>query len=104
MKNYIQQKDYLALPKETRVKLVQIFAINKSEGVRVVENEIVSDGSSQADLIAGITIGKMIDYLGKNWKKVDNEKLFDDLLIRVIEKLNESPKNNPVKLDIEKPV
>ena len=86
MKQHIQQKDYLSLSKEVRTQLVQIFTIHKSEGVRVVNNEVVSDGSSQQDLIDAITIGKMIEYLGKDWKKVDNDKLFDDLFNKVIAK------------------
>ena len=36
----------------------------------------------------GLSIDKMIDYLGNEWEKVDNDKLYEDLFIRVLDKLN----------------
>lgn len=91
MKTFIQQKEWLELPAETRQKLILTFAIHKSEGVVVQQNKIVSDGCSQKDLM-GLTLDKMIDYLGEDWKKVKNDKLYDYLFICVLEKLDEKTK------------
>lgn len=105
MKTFLEQKIWLDIPQETRNKLVLMFAINKSEGHKMVDNKVVSDGVSQGDLITGITIGKMIDFLGsKGWKKTENEKLFDDLFTRVIDKTNEQDKSMDSKLDTPKPL
>lgn len=94
MKTYIKSDEYLALPKEVRDRLIQTFAINKSGGMSIRDNKLVSDGTSQQDLINGLTIGKLIDFLGtRGWKKVDNEKLFDDLFTKCLEKINEQIKN-----------
>lgn len=98
MKKHITQKEWLKLDKDLRRDLILTFAINKSEGVSVVDSEIVSDGCSQQDLIDGLTIGKMIEFLGNKWKKVDNDELFDSLLQLSIDKItnktNESNKEN----------
>ena len=94
MKKHITQKEWLNLDKDLRRDLILTFAINKSEGVSVVDSEIVSDGCSQQDLIDGLTIGKMIEFLGNKWKKVDNDELFDSLfklsVNKITNKTNES--------------
>lgn len=87
MKQFLSQKEWLALPKDVRATLVYAFAINKSEGTRVMAGEIVSDGCSSQDLINGLTIGKMIEYLGNDWNKVENDALFEHLLSKVINKI-----------------
>jgi len=87
MKTYMSQALWLTLPAETRQKLILTFAIHKSEGVVVQQNKVMSDGCSQKDLM-GLSIDKMIDYLGNEWEKVDNDKLYEDLFIRVLDKLN----------------
>ena len=87
MKTFIQQKDWLELPAETRQKLIYQFAIHKSEGTVVQNNKVMSDGCSQKDLM-GLSIDKMIDYLMSEWEKVDNEMLYEDLFIRVLDKIN----------------
>jgi len=86
MKTYISQKEWLELPVETRQKLILTFAIHKSEGVVVQNNKVISDGCSQKDLM-GLSIDKMIDYLGSEWEKVHNEMLYDDLFARVLVKM-----------------
>ena len=86
MKKSITQEEWLGLSQELRDKLKEVFAINRSEGKKVVNNKLVSDGCSQGDLIAGITIGKMIEYLGDTSFAIntdDSERLFDDLFKRV---------------------
>lgn len=92
MKVYILQTEWLNLPQETRQTLVYQFAIHKSEGVVVQNNKIMSDGCSQKDLM-GLTIDKMIDFLGSEWEKTDNDKLYDDLFIRVLNKINGKTKD-----------
>lgn len=92
MKVYILQTEWLNLPQETRQTLVYQFAIHKSEGVVVQNNKIMSDGCSQRDLM-GLTIDKMIDFLGNEWEKTDNDKLYDDLFIRVLNKINGKTKD-----------
>lgn len=98
MKISITQKEWLKLSKDLRQQLVYAFMINKSEGIRVVDSEIVSDGCSQDDLINGVTIAKMIQLIGNNWKKVDNDELFDYLfnlsIDKITNKTNESVKEN----------
>lgn len=86
MKTNISQNEWLKLPVELRQKLVLSFAINKSEGTRVVNQIMVSDGCSQSDLINGITIGKMISFIGDEWEKVTNDELFDYLFRKVVDK------------------
>ena len=65
MKQYLYISEWLGLDKELREKLKEVFAINRSEGMKVTNGKLVSDGCSQADLIDGITIGKMIEYVGE---------------------------------------
>jgi hypothetical protein len=36
----------------------------------------------------GLSIDKMIDYLGDDWEKVDNDKLYDDLFLKTLDKIN----------------
>ncbi len=88
MKTNIVQTEWLKLPAELRQQLVLKFAIHKSEGTRVVNQTMVSDGCSQDDLIKGITIGKMIEVVGDEWEKVPNNELFDYLFDKVIQKLS----------------
>ena len=98
MKISLTQKEWLKLSKDLRQQLIFAFMINKSEGMRVVDSEIVSDGCSQEDLMNGVTITKMIQLLGNNWKKVDNDELFDYLfnlsIDKITNKTNESSKED----------
>lgn len=99
MKQYLQQKEWLNLPQNTRLQFVHQFNIHRSEGVVVMGGEIRSDGSSQQDLINGLTIGKMIECVGNDWDKVDNNDLFEHLLEKVIKKFNEKPKKESDSTD-----
>lgn len=91
MKQQLYQAEWLGLDQKLRDKLKEIFAINRSEGMSVVNGQLVSDGCSQNDLTQGVTIGKMIDYLSDMTFEMntDNpEKIFDELFGRVINKAN----------------
>lgn len=90
MKQCLNINEWLGLSVEMRNKLKEIFAINRSEGMSVRDGILVSDGCSQADLIAGITIGKMIEYLGNSsfvMNTNNSDELFDKLFIRVLNRL-----------------
>jgi len=105
MKQFLSQREWLALPKGIRTTLVYAFAINKSEGTRVMAGELVSDGCSSQDLINGLTIGKMIEYLGEDWDKVENDALFEHLLSKVINKIQgNGDKKSDVKDKVKKQV
>jgi len=89
MKQFLYQAEWLGLDKKLREKLKEIFVINRSEGMKVTNGQLASDGCSQSDLTAGITIGKMIEYLDKEntTYKVNtenSEKIFDELFERVV--------------------
>ena len=90
MKQELLQAEWLGLDQELRDKLKEIFAINRSEGMSVVNGKLASDGCSQNDLTAGITIGKMINYTGDLKLTINtdenNESLFDDLFEIVVAK------------------
>lgn len=97
MKKYLYQSEWLGLDQELREKLKNVFDINRSEGMKVVNNRLVSDGCSQGDLIAGITIGKMIEYLDDTsfGMNTDNsEKIFDELFERILNKVKEKNETN----------
>lgn len=72
--------EWLKLPMEVRVKLREIFNIPKSEGARVVNNTVESDGHTFRDLQA-LTVEKMQSYLDS--KEDDFVKLFDEVLAKV---------------------
>src|SRR3990167_7860705 len=97
MKTHIRQKDWLLLPQDTRVTMVNKFAINRSEGVIVMGGEIRSDGCSQQDLIDGLSISKLLNFLGDDWTQVPNEDLFDHLLELTLNKLNGITKQAQLK-------
>lgn len=69
---------WLELPQEIRQRLKKIFAIPKSAGCQVVDNQLVSDGHTHADL-ANLTIEKMQDYLGM-YDETDFWHLYDLVL------------------------
>ena len=70
--------EWLDLPNEQRAILTLRFAINKSGGVQVRNQKLVSDGVSDNDLNLGVNIGKMVEYLGEDeWKKYIDVKLED---------------------------
>jgi hypothetical protein len=98
-------QEWLELPTEQRNILVLRFAINKSGGVQVRNNRVVSDGVSDKDLDNGVNIGKMIDYLGDpEWKKyidVPLEDLADTLWAACVAKEFNLP--SPFEVDEQEP-
>lgn len=76
----ITTPQWLSLPNEVRAKLKVVFGIPRSEGARIEDNKVMSDGHNHRDLTA-ITVEKMQDYTGS--KQVDFFKLFDLTLDRI---------------------
>lgn len=101
MKTYLKINEWLKLPKDLRTELILKFQIGKSSTMSVVDGKIVCDGCTQEDLIKGITIGKMIELIGDDWKKVPNDELFDYLFNKFYEKNKEEntelPDEQPVQ-------
>lgn len=99
--------EWLDIPTEQRGILVLRFMINKSGGMQVRNNKIVSDGVSDQDLENGVNIGKMIEYLGApEWKKyidVPLEDLADTLWAACVAKEFNQPAPFEVKEEVEEP-
>ena len=55
---------WLELPFETRVKLAQVFHVNKTSAVEVSSNQIVRDGYNVRDLENALSTEAMQEYLG----------------------------------------
>jgi hypothetical protein len=98
----ISQKYWVTLPTDVREKIRQDFAILKSEGVEVVDNTIVSDGSTEEDLMA-ITKEALQGYL--NTTEQDFDELWNATLIKVNVLLGhitaEEAQNAPVEVELE---
>lgn len=78
--------DWLALPMPVRIKMREIFHINKSRGSLVEGNVVKSDGHTHEDLKA-ITIPKMQEYL----ESIENDD-FVTLFNACVEKIVEADK------------
>jgi hypothetical protein len=88
MQMQIVKPQWLQIPLETRVKLIEIFKIPRTEPTMTsggTNSVVLSDGHSHKDL-ESITIEKMQKYLGS--QLTDFFQLFD----KVLEKLNEDSK------------
>lgn len=72
---------WLALDSQIREKLIELFNIPRSEGTTVVDNRVVSDGHTHADL-AVVTLESINKHLGKK-----KEQEFFTALNRLIEKI-----------------
>jgi hypothetical protein len=84
----LTKPQWLNIPLEMRIKLINIFKIPRSEATMTsggTNSVILSDGHSHKDL-ESITIDKMQVYLGS--QLTDFYQLFD----KVLEKLNEDNK------------
>jgi len=81
MKQFISYDQYIALAIDERNKIREVFNVVKSGGMDVVDNEIVSDGTTPNDL-ARINIGAMLEYLGE----VDRDYC-NNLWLQVIDKV-----------------
>jgi hypothetical protein len=88
MNPQLTKSQWCSLPQEIRNKLREIFGVQKSEGCEVVNNMIVSDGSSHQDLQA-ISVASMQAFL---YSEEDNfAKLFDLVMLKL----------NPIEDQIE---
>lgn len=76
----ITTPQWLSLPTDVRSKLKVVFGIPRSEGARIEDNKVMSDGHNHRDLTA-ITVEKMQDYTGS--KQQDFFKLFDLTLDKI---------------------
>lgn len=83
----ISVHEWLQLPMDVRQKLRQIFSIPKSEGARVVDNRVESDGTTYKDLSV-VTAEKMAQYLQEDSVDLDFARLFDATIARVNEELH----------------
>ena len=81
----IQKQNWVQIPYDIRVKLVDIFMIPRSETVIVEGMVVKSDGRTQEDLDKSITIEKMRDYLGM--QSSDASVTSDDLFKEVLKKV-----------------
>lgn len=68
---------------EVRSQLKQVFGIPRSEGTRIEDNRVMSDGHTHRDLSV-VTVERMQEYL-KNPKQSDFFKLFEQVLSKVEE-------------------
>ncbi|TXH56083.1 MAG: hypothetical protein E6Q97_07265 [Desulfurellales bacterium] len=82
MKTCITLREFVALPKPVREQLRQIFRIAKSGPMEIVNGEIISDGSTAADL-QKLDVGALIAFLGPD-SGINTEGLFDRLLSIVL--------------------
>jgi hypothetical protein len=82
--NFLSYQVWMSLPKSTRDEIAQIFGIPwRPENVEVFGNQLLRDGYSAASLGA-ITISRLQDVLGGDWKTIDDfYKLFNALVHRV---------------------
>lgn len=59
----IYQQHWMSLPKDIRHRLMVVFDIQKSGITEIRDQDVVSDGVTNADLSA-ITLQKMNEYIG----------------------------------------
>lgn len=85
MRTFLLQKDFIALPPETRDKLRQALRIGKSGPMEIVDGRMVSDGSTPQDLQA-VNIGSLLAFLGPD-SGMRADELFDTLFRKVLERL-----------------
>lgn len=62
MKQYISLDQWIAMSLEERKQLAKVFGIRPSQGMDIVDGQVVSDGVTIHDLTT-INIGRMIEYL-----------------------------------------
>lgn len=76
---------WLGLPMDVRTRLKEVFGIPRSEGARIEDNRVMSDGHSHRDLSV-VTVERMQEYLG-NPRQKDFFKLLDQVLSKVGDEL-----------------
>lgn len=65
MQEFITQQQWLLLPREVKNELINVFGIERTGISEVRDNEIISDGYSQKDLMV-ITKETMAKYIGSD--------------------------------------
>lgn len=83
IKPQLTQPQWLALPADVKAQLKVAFGVPRSEGARVDDNKVISDGHNHNDL-AVITLERMQDFLGFSQESDEFYETFD----RVLDKLN----------------
>lgn len=68
---------WLKIPTEQKTKLAEVFKIDKTSPVRVINNEVVEDGYSSQEL-RKLSVASMIEFLGEGLEFY-REDLFDYL-------------------------
>src|SRR5574343_35013 len=89
----IGQGQWVSLPFETRLKLIDIFGIKRSGGVIMADNRVLSDGHTDKDLSV-LNVEAMQKYLGVD--EADFFKLFNLVLDR-LQKLEDFAKEEKEK-------
>lgn len=87
------QGQWVSLPFETRLKLIDIFGIKRSGGVIMADNRVLSDGHTDKDLSV-LNVEAMQKYLGVD--EADFFKLFNLVLDR-LQKLEDFAKEEKEK-------
>ena len=85
---------WVSLPQEMRLKLVNLFELKRSSATHVNNGKLETDGYTYNDL-QGITIDKMLSYLGADYDMVDREYF---TLFKAVLKKAEEPIPEPVEL------
>lgn len=90
---------WISLPREVRLKLIEIFDIPRSSDTEVENNTVITDGYTHRDL-ATITVEKMQAYLLDTTEE-DYFKLFHRVLgeIQIILDAEEAKKNPPIVIN-----
>lgn len=86
MKQLLTSRDWVGIGADERRRLSAQFLIGRSGPTEVINNELISDGTTDKDLQA-LSIARMIEYLGPDlsWYQED---LFSFLLTLTLRKLN----------------
>lgn len=93
----IYQQHWINLPSEVRLKLAEIFNIEKTGITEIRDQTLIADGTTNTDL-AAITLEKMEVYTGKKGSFVD---LWHTTLEDIDESLHPTKKDEPLPEVIE---
>ena len=94
MEAHLSVQQWCSLPQEMRLKLVNLFELKRSAATHVNNGVLETDGYTYNDL-QGISIDKMLSYLGADYDMVDREYF---ALFKAVLKKAESPDPEPVEL------
>jgi len=73
----IYERDWVLIPFDTRSKIVELFSIPRTGTTYCIDNDIVSDGYTDDDLVS-ITIERLQEILKS--KSSDFDELFDEMV------------------------